>query len=63
MSELPPEVVAAIVAAVAAREGRAPHEVRLAAARPQAAGTGSGAGATAAWALAGRLQQMRGLSR
>ena len=48
------EIVAAIVAAIAAREGKQPAQLRLVAAARAAA---------APWALAGRLQQMRGLSR
>ena len=59
---LPGEVVAAIIAAVAAREGRSPAEVRLVAARLEASAAAR-AGTPLPWALAGRLQQMRGLSR
>jgi hypothetical protein len=49
-----PEIVAAIVAAIAAREGKRPAQLRLVAAERVG---------PAPWALAGRLQQMRGLSR
>ncbi len=49
-----PEVIAAIIAAIAAREGRRPADLRLVAAERVG---------PAPWALAGRLQQMRGLSR
>ena len=49
-----PEIVAAIVAAVAAREGKQPAQLRLVAAERVGPGP---------WALAGRMQQMRGLSR
>jgi hypothetical protein len=55
---VPGEVVAAIMAAVAAREGRAPRELRLLSVR-----AGPAAPSPSPWALAGRLQQMRGISR